>query len=215
MSDATAVTPARQYKPVSERKPIRQLDGRGEELVRLMTFGLDDDEAAVHGLPANKALDLKTAAPIAGLKQKNARFVFASPPFLKAYSQNLAAIKSGHKAKAVETLADIMTDEADNSAATKAVRVKAAQTLLGDSESRTGNTNIALQVNNGPTLAAGIVVRIGHDIPMTPLEQRAEATPGDVIDGELIDAPDDEELAAQHLEAVARQNPVMRGGGDD
>jgi hypothetical protein len=111
-------------------------------------------------------LTLEQAARVIGLKMKNARFLFASQPFLKAYSANLMAIRNGHKARAVAVLAEVMNTAGDGLASDRAVRIKAASQLLNDSDGRS-ESQVNLQINNGgPALAPGIVIRL----PASPLE---------------------------------------------
>ena len=163
-----------QFKTASGRKPIRELDGRGLRLVDLMTLGLTLEEAADHpDLPANEPLSLEQAASVVGLKLKNARFIFASQPFLKSYSANLGAIRNAHKARAVAVLVEVMNSAGEGLAADKAVRVKAASQLLNDSDGRSGS-QVNLQINNGgPALAPGIVIRLPASAGIAPLELMA------------------------------------------
>ena len=162
----------RQIKIASDRKPIRQLDERGLRLVDLMTLGLTPEEAADHpDLPAAEPLTLEQAARVVGLKLKNARFIFASHPFLTSYSANLVAIRNAHKARAIAVLAEIMNSAGDGLAADRAVRVKAASQLLNDGEGRRACASVAVQVNNGTALQPGIVVRLPASAGIPPLEQ--------------------------------------------
>ncbi|NDB68969.1 MAG: hypothetical protein EB015_13370 [Methylocystaceae bacterium] len=163
--------PECQFKKASPRKALRCLDRRGERLVELMTLGLTSEEASSYpDLPACEPLTLEQAARVIGLKMKNARFIFASAPFLKAYSANLGAIRNGHKARAVAVLAEVMNTAGDGLASDRAVRIKAASQLLNDGDGRPGS-QVNLQINNGgQVLAPGIVIRLPASAPTTPLE---------------------------------------------
>ncbi len=165
--------PSRQFKVASDRKPLRELDERGLRLVDLMTLGLTPEEASGYPeLPLSAPLTLDQAARVVGLKLKNARFIFASQPFLKSYSANLAAIRNAHKARAVAVLAEVMNSPGEGLASDRAVRVKAASQLLNDGDSRSGS-QVNLQINNGgPALAPGIVIRLPASVATTPLEVR-------------------------------------------
>jgi hypothetical protein len=77
----------------------------------------------------------------------NARFIFSQKVFLAAYSEGLKQLRRSHQARALGTLAQIMDDDSDQSAAAKTVRVKCANALLDNPEARGPNVNI--QVNNG------------------------------------------------------------------
>ena len=165
--------PERQFKKASQRKALRCLDRRGERLVELMTLGLMPEEAVDYpDVPTCEPLTLEQAAQIIGLKMKNARFIFASQPFLKAYSCNLMAIRNGHKARAVAVLAEVMNTTGEGLASDRAVRIKAAAQLLNDSDGRSGS-QVNLQINNGgPALAPGIVIRLPASAPTAPLEMQ-------------------------------------------
>lgn len=168
IAERFAPVPAR-AQAKSERLPIKALDDRGRKLVDLMTFGLDDaDEAERRGLPANTPLTLEQASELAGLKRRNAHFLFSQKVFLQAYSENLAALKKSKQARAVATLADIAFDPGDETAATKTVRVKAANALLDNGEARAAPVNVNVGV--GVNLQPGIVIRLPANVPKTPLE---------------------------------------------
>jgi hypothetical protein len=168
-----------QFKKASQRKALRCLDRRGERLVELMTLGLIQEEGVDYpDIPICEPLTLEQAARVVGLKMKNARFIFASQPFLKAYSSNLMAIRNGHKARAVAVLAEVMNTAGDGLASDRAVRIKAASQLLNDGDGRSGS-QVNLQINNGgPALAPGIVIRLPASAPIAPLEmQEGVASP--------------------------------------
>jgi hypothetical protein len=94
--------------------------------------------------------------------------LFSQRVFLGAYSENLEALRKSHHARAVGTLANIMSDEGDGTAATKTARIKAANSLLDNPEAR--SNGVSVTVNNGVNLAPGIVIRLPADLPLTPLE---------------------------------------------
>lgn len=165
------------------RLPIKALDARGKRLCELMTFGLDEEGAQAAGLPANTPLPLEQAALVAGMRIKNARFVFAQPAFLKAYSAELQRIRKAHHARAIGTIAQIMEDEGDGTAATKTVRLKAANSLLDNPEART--PGVSVNINNAVQLTAGIVIRLPTDVKSAPLES-ADAAPRTIIDASDI-----------------------------
>lgn len=154
-------------EPRGQRLPLRALDSRGRKLCDLMLFGADPDEAEQYGFPPNSPLTLEQAAVIVGLKMTNARFIFSQKFFLAAYSEGLKQLRRSHQARALGTLAQIMDDDSDQSAA-KTVRVKCANALLDNPEARGPNVNI--QVNNGVTLQAGVVIRLPSGVQAPPLE---------------------------------------------
>ena len=147
-------------QPKGPRLPIRALDDRGRALLEAMVHGVDEEKAEELGLDPHRPLPLELAAQAAGLKTKNARFIFSQKVFLAEFSKELAAIRSGHKARAVQVLADIMEDPGNNLAADKAVRVKASTVLLG---SDAGENKSSINLNVGVNLTAGVVVRLAPD----------------------------------------------------
>jgi hypothetical protein len=161
--------------PKGPRKPIAALDSRGRKLIQLMVFGFDDpEEAARYGLPAHTPLTLEQASEPAGLKRRNARYLFSQRAFLAAYSENLAALRKSHQARAVATLAEIADDPGDGTAATKTARIKASNSLLDDQGGRGTNVNVNVGVGV-QQITAGIVLRLPAGIAAPPLEQQAEA----------------------------------------
>jgi hypothetical protein len=173
LATGKAIAPAR-AKPKGPRLPIKALDARGKRLCELMTFGLDEDDALAHGLPPHTPLALEQAALIAGLRIKNARFIFSQPAFLKEYSAELQRIRKAHHARAIGTIAQIMEDEGDGTAATKTVRLKAANSLLDNPEARA--PGVSVNINNGVQLSPGVVIRLPAGVSATPLESD-DATP--------------------------------------
>ncbi len=150
-----------------------------------MVHGVDEAKAEELGLDPHRPLPLELAAQAAGLKIKNARFVFSQKIFLAEFSKELAAIRTGHKARAVRVLADIMEDPGNNLAADKAVRVKASSVLLGaDANESKPSTSVSIGIGGTP-MRAGVVIRFKHNVPPTPLEMEAEGEPdraGPMID---------------------------------
>jgi len=147
--------PKLRAQPKGPRLPLKQLDARGRALLEAMVHGVDEREAEEHGLDPHRPLPLELAARVAGLKIKNARFVFSQVIFLREFNKELAAMRNGHKARAVQVLADIMEDPGNNLAADKAVRVKASTVLLGADASETK-----------PNIQVGVGVQMGGDIPL-------------------------------------------------
>ena len=150
----------RKHEPHTSKKPRPEFGARQKK----------KGEDHYPDIPICEPLTLEQAARVVGLKMKNARFIFASQPFLKAYSANLMAIHNGHKARAVAVLAEVMNTAGDSLASDRAVRIKAASQLLNDGDGRSGS-QVNLQINNGgPALAPGIVIRL----PASPLELQQE-----------------------------------------
>ncbi len=200
------------YGPKHARKPLKELDLRSQLMLEYMLVGTRHKSLADRiGVEVNEPMSQQQASDAVGLRRRNGRFVFSQPVFQKALAKGIAELRSGHHVRAVLTQVELMNSPGDGSAAAGTLRLKASQALLGD-EGKSGGVNVNVAVNTGIQLAAGVVIRLPNDMPPTPLEQRAEATQGAVIDGELIDAPDEDALAAEHLAAIRRENPIIEGG---
>jgi hypothetical protein len=212
MTDALTLEPKSQFRNWHPRKPIKELDDRGLKMVEAMTFGVDEAEAAELGVAPYTPLPIEKAADASGLKRRNARWLYTQPVFLSAYSKALANVRSSHKARAVATMAAIMDEPGENTAADRTVRLKAAQALIGDSESKAGtNINITNQTLN---LTAGVVVRLPSDVPVTPLEQQPKER-GDIIDAIPIEQHEQSEgfsIDPDAHDEMARRWPNTQSG---
>lgn len=217
MTDALTLEPKTKFKNWHDRKPIKELDDRGLKMVEAMTFGVDEAEAAALGVAPYQPLPLEKAADASGLKRRNARWLYTQPVFLSAYSKALANVRSSHKARAVATMAAIMDDPGENLAADRTVRLKAAQALMGE-EGKSGGPTVNLQINNGPTLMPGVVVRLPATAASPPLERMSED--GEIIEHDatpLIPAPNHSQsekrtFDGEALEHIQRQHPHVRDG---
>ncbi len=219
MTDLPAPLP-KPLKAVSPRKPVTKLDARGRRLIDLMTGGFDTpEEAAKWGLNPFEPLSLEQAAAPSGLRRGNARFLFTQPAFLKAFNENLVAYRNGSKALAIKTMVAVMHDQGENSAADRAVRLKASQAIMGDSEGRGGSVNVT--VNNGAAqMVAGVCIRLPANVAQPPLEIMDHRDR--LIDASPIDS--DRALALEEkfttdpeaAPAMARNWPITSTGkGDD
>lgn len=212
MTNSLTLEPKTKFKNWHDRKPIKELDDRGLRMVEAMTFGVDDVEAAKLGVAAYQPLPIEKAADAAGLKRRNARWLYTQPVFLSAYSKALSQVRSSHKARAVATMAAIMDDPGENSAADRAVRLKASQAIMGDAEGKSG-TNVSVTLNqNTVNLTAGIVVRLPSSAAQPPLEHQ-DPESGEIFEAKAIEAHDGEiKLDPETPRSMARNWPHV--GGD-
>lgn len=81
------------------------------------------------GVAAYQPLALEKAAHAVGLKRRNASWLNTQPVFLVAYSQSLAHVHSGHKARSIETMAAVMDDPGEKTVADRTIRLKATQAI--------------------------------------------------------------------------------------
>ena len=217
MTNALTLEPKTRFKDWHARKPLKELDNRGLKMVEAMTYGVDEHEAAEHGVQPYHPLSLEKAADVSGLKRRNARWIYSQPVFLSAYSKALSQVRTSHKARAVATMAAIMDDPGENSAADRAVRLKASQAIMGD-ESKGGVTvNANITNNTALQLSPGIVIRLKSEAPTSPLELASQNN------GEPINLTashhEDEEIDGVSLDPCAtetmRRNWPSIGGGNE
>jgi hypothetical protein len=173
MTHAHSLETKSNFKNWHDRKPIKELDDRGLKMVELMTFGPDEEDAAKHNLQAHTPLNIERAADIAGLKRRNARWLYSQPVFLSAYAKSLANVRSSLKARAVHTMGQVMDTIGENLAADRTVRLKAASAIIGSEAGSAHNLNVNIQ-NNSVNLSAGLVIRLPANAPAPPLELQKE-----------------------------------------
>lgn len=140
-------------------------------LVEYMVFGTEHARAKRLGYPLNEPLTLEQAAGVLDIRRRNARQVTRMPAFQRLMAQLTAELRSGGRARAIHTLLKIMADVGENTAADRAVRVKAAKEVIGDEGKGGVNVTIYNQVN---AVRPGFIIRLPSDAP-TP--RTIEATP--------------------------------------
>jgi hypothetical protein len=160
------------YKPVSARKPLAELDGRGKLLVEYMSSGLPQklaDVASRIGVTPGQPLTIEQAADILHIRRRNARWISRQAVFQKALAGEVEAIRSGAKIRAVRKLAELVDEPGEGSAADRKVQMQAATAILGEQAKGPGFT-VNTSIYNGVTLQAGIVVRLPAGTARAPLE---------------------------------------------
>ncbi len=101
------------------------------------------------GYPLKEPLTLEQAAGVLDIRRRNARQVTRIPAFQRLMAQLTGELRSGGRARAIHTLLSIMADVGENTAADRAVRVKAAKEVIGE-EGKGGvsvNVNVGVQNN--------------------------------------------------------------------
>lgn len=204
----------RGYAPKTARKPIVELTATQRLFLQYVLYGCDKRDLCEQvGVRPFEPMSVEQAADLCRIRRRFARWLFEQTAFKRAYAAGLEAIRSGYRVKALQTQGEIMQDAGDGSAAFAAVRLKASQALMGDSEGR-GGTQVNVQVNNGPTLMPGVVIRLPAGVAAPPLERMA-------ADGEIIDVTPVEssvhsdriELDPETPRSMARNWPHV--GGDE
>lgn len=176
------------FKNWHDRKPIKELDDRGIKMVELMTFGPDEQEARKYGIQAYEPLNIEQAADIAGLRRRNARWLYSQPVFLNAYAKSLSNVRSSMKARAVHTMGQIMNTVGEDLAADRTVRLKAASAIIGNETVNGSNLNVNIH-NHSVNLTAGVVIRLPAHAPRPPLEiQNEELGVSDVVPNKSIES---------------------------
>ncbi len=118
-------------------------------LVEYMVFGTEHARAKRLGYPLKEPLTLEQAAGVLDIRRRNARQVTRIPAFQRLMAQLTGELRSGGRARAIHTLLSIMADVGENTAADRAVRVKAAKEVIGE-EGKGGvsvNVNVGVQNN--------------------------------------------------------------------
>lgn len=197
----------------AKRKPIVELNAKAKLLLEYMCTGCphpwvsqitrasptEDQPDRRRPLEPGEPMRLDEACDLLRIRRRRGREIMQSPAAQKELARQLQGLRSGMKARAMTVLGAILEDEGDGSAATKTVRLKAANAILGE-ENRNGG--VTVNVNNGPVLQAGVVIRLPEGVQAPPLETSQAAAPAiehqgglrtSPIDGQLRYLPDDED----------------------
>ena len=172
------------YKAANPRKNLNALAARGLLLVEYMTCGCPHDwvrqytrkaptgEEPDRHIPIEPGwpLTLEEAADALRIKRRNARWISRQPVFQRELAEQLQSLRNGMKARALIAQGEILEDKGENTAADRRVRLQASQTILAE-ESR--QSPVSVTVNNNVPLTAGIVIRLPHEVALTPLESHA------------------------------------------
>ena len=160
-------------QPRHARKPLEKLDKRSEHLLSLMVSGLDETErhfAEAAGVPLGQPLALEIAADIVGMRRRHARYIFSQRVFQTELNRAVEEMRSGAKPLAMQRVIDLVSIEGDGKAADRKVQLQAAQSILGDQVGPAPAKAATINISTGPTLVAGVVVRLPQSAKPSPLE---------------------------------------------
>ena len=119
----------------------------------------------------DEPLSFKDAAIAARVRVHRARTLINDPLYRAELARQLRAFRESLAPEAVRTIAAIMEDVAENTAADRTVRLKASTTLLGENASGGGGTKVEINLGgDGQRLTAGIIVRLPATAKRTPGE---------------------------------------------
>jgi hypothetical protein len=183
------------HKNPRRKRTFTELDARAKLLVEYLTTGCphpyvsqitrhsptEDDPERRRPLEPFEPMRLEEAADLLRIRRRHARFIAAQPVFQKALATALGQMRDGHKAEALNKVADIMRAEGDGSAAWAKVNLAAAKEILGEAVGvPPAKPSVNVNVGVGVNLTAGVVIRLPAGLPPTPLESGVE--PKSIID---------------------------------
>jgi hypothetical protein len=142
-------------------------------MAQYMVFGISSPVRARQlRVGVDVPLDFTTAADAARVRRRAARRAIVDPLFRAELARQLKSFRESLAPEAVRTIAAIMEDAGENSAADRTVRLKASTTLLGENASA-GGSGTRVEINlggDGQRLVAGVVVRLPASTKPTPGE---------------------------------------------
>jgi hypothetical protein len=140
----------------------------------------------------DEPLNFKDAAIAARVRVHRARTLINDSLYRAELARQLRSFRESLAPAAVRTIAAIMEDPAENTAADRTVRLKASTTLLGENASSGSGSQVNINIDNSVrSLTAGIVVRLPNTAKSTPSEDAK------VVEGiELQSEPDHQFISA-------------------
>jgi hypothetical protein len=155
--------------------PPPDLTDDEQEIARLMVEGLPNDETILgRHVPAGWPLTLEQAAKFMGYRLKRARNVLDAKPEFNSYrGKLLEARRRAEQPRNLVTAIAIRDDEADGSAATKTVRLKAIQAIEG----KDGAAGVTINVNQQTNVAAispGYIIKLRAPREQPPITRSAD-----------------------------------------
>ena len=141
--------PQRKKPPLSK---FRALTDQHLAVIELMTYGLDE---GAMGFSAGVPLTLIQAADCVGVRRRQAREIGQTPVFIAELNRQMKGRQQSERPRNLAVAIAIRDDEGDGSAATKAVRLKAIQSIEGRDGPSSVSVNVGVQTNVTP----GYVIR--------------------------------------------------------
>ena len=129
---------------------ITQLTDKHKAIIELMVFGADKK---IGTIPPGTPLTIEQIAPIYDFRRTYLRYLTAQPLVMQYYLARCEALRKGEKARNIRTLITIRDSIGDDTAADKAVRIKAVAALEGTAST---GTTVNVAINNQP----GYVIRL-------------------------------------------------------
>jgi hypothetical protein len=145
-------------RKLSVRAP--QLTAREMRLAELMTDGPDEDVTLEDGttIDAGWPMTLAAAARVSGVPLRRARQLAGSTALIAAFNQEFQALRRAEGPRNVATAISVRDRIGDDTAADRAVRLKAIATIEGDEKpGLTVNVNATTHVAN---IVPGYVIRL-------------------------------------------------------
>jgi hypothetical protein len=146
-------------------------------MARYQVFGVDSPVRARQlKVGVGEPLSFRDAALAARVRVHRARVLINDPLYRAELARQLRAFRESLAPEAVRTIAAVMEDPGENTAADRTVRIKAATALLGETASGGGGgTNVQINLGgDGQRLTAGIVIRMPQSAKRTPGEADPE-----------------------------------------
>ncbi len=141
--------------------PVSAISEKAEELVRLMVFGLDENETIDGSLVvAERSLTLRQAALACGMRIRRARQLAETPVFAARFDRQMRLLRQAEKAANLALAIAIRDEHGDGLAADRTVRLKAIQAIEGADKPGGVNAQINNAVGSGAVVNAGYVIRL-------------------------------------------------------
>jgi hypothetical protein len=177
-----------------------ELTAKMRLLIDYVVFGCGHvDICAAHGVEPNTPLGLVEAAGLLGIRRRQARELSTLPLFAAEMARQVAALRSGAKAKAVHRIIGLIDEAGEGSAADRKIQLEASKTILDDGSKGGVNVNIRNNVLSAgyiidldsprapPAIegliepgAPGLVMRPTADVPRVVLPGEPEELPADM-----------------------------------
>jgi hypothetical protein len=175
----TEATPGNRLKRLDAKyrapEKLAKLQPRHLLLIQYMIHGISSPVRCRQlRIGVDQPLSLIEAADAARVRRREARRISVDPLFHQALHQELKSYRESLHPEAIRTIAAIMNDPGDGSAASKTVQLKASTTLLGENASGNGGTNVQINLGGAGKITAGIVIRMPATAKRTPGEAEPE-----------------------------------------
>lgn len=172
----TEATPGNRLKRLDAKyrapEKLSKLQPRHLLLIEYMTHGISSPVRCRQlRIGVDQPLSLIEAADAARVRRREARRISVDPLFVGELKRQLRAFRELLHPEAIRTMAAIMQEVGENSAADRTVRLKASTTLLGENASGGNSNNVQINIDgSGQKLVAGICIRMPSTAKRMPIE---------------------------------------------